>query len=112
MASAAPKQVAFKVSVDFERREDGGLRAYSKDVPGFVLSHRDCDAVLGDVVPVLETILSDMFNAPISVKELHDVRERLEDAGVIARKARAAKKAMNRRTPAPLRREYVTELRT
>jgi hypothetical protein len=110
MASAAPIAVAFKVSVDFERREDGGLRAYSNDVPGFVLSHRDCDAVLGEVVPVLETILSDMFNKPIRVKELHDVRESLEDAGVIARKARTAKKTAARNVPTPGRREYVTEL--
>jgi hypothetical protein len=50
-----------KVVVTFERRDDGGLRAYSEDVPGFVLSHRDPSAVIRDVAPALERILSAMW---------------------------------------------------
>jgi hypothetical protein len=38
-----------KVVIFFEDHEDGGLRAYSDDVPGFVLSHSDRGAVLADV---------------------------------------------------------------
>lgn len=106
MASAVPAKTAFKIAVDFESREDGGLRAYSCDVPGFVLSHRDCDAVLADVVPVLETILSDMFNAPMRVLPLLDVREQLEEAGVVSAKRRRAPLDPCRTT----KREYVTEL--
>ena len=86
MASAAPKTTAFKISVTFEHREDGGLRAFSDDVPGFVLSNLSCDVVLNGVVPILETILSDMFNAPMCVKLLHDMHEirgDLEGAGLI-----------------------------
>jgi hypothetical protein len=43
-----------KVVVTFEPREGGGLRVYSDDVPGFVLSHKDARAVLADVKPALE----------------------------------------------------------
>jgi hypothetical protein len=87
MASSKPLNDYFKVVVFFEHREDGGLRAYSDDVPGFVLSHSDRAAVLADVKPALETILSDMFSARVAVSELPRLRERLtlspEDAGPI-----------------------------
>ena len=59
-----------KVVVTFERREDGGLRVYSDDVPGFVLSHSDPMAVLGDVKPALERILSHMHGVPMEVRQL------------------------------------------
>ena len=59
-----------KIIVTFERRDDGGLRAYSDDVPGFVLSHRDADAVLADVKPALEGILSHIYGAQIVVEDL------------------------------------------
>jgi hypothetical protein len=59
-----------KVVVTFERREDGGLRVYSDDVPGFVLSHSDPMTVLGDVKPALERILSHMHGVPIEVRQL------------------------------------------
>ena len=69
-----------KIVVSLEPREDGGLRAYSDDVPGFVLSHSDADGVLADVKPTLEIILSALFNVPVSVSELASVRELVEDA--------------------------------
>jgi len=59
-----------KVVVIFERRGDGGLRVYSDDVPGFVLSHSDPMTVLGDVKPALERILSHMHGVPIEVRQL------------------------------------------
>jgi hypothetical protein len=59
-----------KIVVHFSRREDGGLRAWSDDVPGFVLSHRDAQAVMDDVEPALETILSSMHNRPVIVAPL------------------------------------------
>ena len=54
-----------KVVVTFKRRDDGGLRAWSDDVPGFVLSHRDPQAVIRDVGPALERILSAMWGAEV-----------------------------------------------
>lgn len=56
-----------KIVVHFSRREDGGLRAWCDDVPGFVLSHRDAQAVMDDVEPALETILSSMHGKPVAV---------------------------------------------
>lgn len=107
MASAAPKASTFKIRVNFEPRGDGGLRAYSDDVPGFVLSYPDCDSALNAVVPVLETILTDMFSAPVQVKLLEDMRSTLEDAGIIARRARDLDFDD---MPLPRTREYVSEL--
>jgi hypothetical protein len=59
-----------KIVVCFEERADGGLRAWSDDVPGFVLSHPDKEAVLDDVEPALETILSSIYGAPVMVAPL------------------------------------------
>ena len=59
--------------VTFERREDGGLRAYSDDVPGFVLSHKDPEAVFRDVTPALECILSAMWGVEVHAEVLPHV---------------------------------------
>lgn len=83
------------------------MRAYSDDVPGFVLSYADCETTLAAVVPVLETMLSDMFNATIKVKPLEDIRGQLQDAGLIPRRAEDVEFGD---MPLPRTREYVTEL--
>jgi len=71
-----------KIIVTFERREDGGLRVYSEDVPGFVLSHADCNAVMADVKPALEEILSAILKIrmvadplPSLAEVLHQIEE-------------------------------------
>jgi hypothetical protein len=66
----APNRLPAKLTVIFERREDGGLRAYSDDVPGFVLSHSDPKAVLKDVKPALEQILSHLLGVDVVVEQL------------------------------------------
>ena len=66
-----------KIVVSFERRADGGLRAYSDDVPGFVLSHSDSQAVLDDVKPALEEILSHMFGGHVVVEELSRLHDQV-----------------------------------
>lgn len=53
---------AMKVTVTFESRPGGGLRAWSDDVPGLVLSHADVDAVLEDVKTAIEAILSERLH--------------------------------------------------
>ena len=73
----------FKITVCFESRPDGGLRAYSDDVPGLVLSHSDIDGVLADVTDALRVILSHQLNAQIDVKPLADIREILENNGIV-----------------------------
>lgn len=47
-----------KIRISIEGRADGGLRVWSDDVPGFVLSHSDASAVLRDIGPALDEILS------------------------------------------------------
>jgi hypothetical protein len=49
-----------------------------------VLSNRDDDVVIDGVVPVLEVILSEMFNSPINVRPVLDIRDALEGADMIA----------------------------
>jgi hypothetical protein len=71
----AEMQSYYKVVVQFERRSDGGLRAYSDEVPGLVLSHSDPKLVLADIKPALERILSHMFGGEVVVEELPSLRE-------------------------------------
>ena len=77
---------SFKLTVCFEARPDGGLRAYSDDLPGLVLSHTDVDGVLADVTEALKVILSHRLNAEIDVRPLSDIREVLESNGIVAPK--------------------------
>lgn len=73
----------FRLTVCFEARPDGGVRAYSDDVPGLVLSSTDIDGVLEDVTKALEVILSERLNTDIEVKPLGDIRELLENNGIV-----------------------------
>jgi len=82
-ASARPFVGAKKISVTFERREDGGLRVHSAALPGFALSHSDARLVLADVVPALTFMLTEMYSIPMSVEPLTEIATELEDAGVI-----------------------------
>ena len=58
---------AIKIKVLLERRSDGGIRAYSDDLAGFVLSHRNGGAVLRDIPLVIEGILSEKFCSEVTV---------------------------------------------
>lgn len=60
----------FKITVEIQRREDGGLRVRSNEVPGLVLSHRDPDRVIADIQPALEAILSDMLGCAVKAHRL------------------------------------------
>ncbi len=51
------KLIDKKITLTLEPREDGGLRVYSDDVPGLILSNKHQLAVLYDIVPALMTIL-------------------------------------------------------
>jgi len=79
-----PKTHRFKkIWLTFEKREDGGLRVYSEDVPGFILSHNDCNLAFSDIKEALETILSERLSARVTVDPLESLREDLEDNGFI-----------------------------
>jgi hypothetical protein len=86
--SARGKQVSdrsFKVTVHFDRRADGGLRVWSDDVPGLVLSSADVDGAIEDVPVAIRVILSHMLCADVDVRPLTNIREALEANGIIAR---------------------------
>lgn len=87
---------SYRIVVLFERREDGGLRAWCEQVPGFVLSHRNADAVLSDIQPALEGILSAQLGMQIITTPLSDFRSDLEACGVLDPQPR----------PIPDRQEY------
>lgn len=87
MSAGRPSR-SYKIVVFFERRGDGGVRAWCDDVPGFVLSHSDADAVLADVQPALEGILSAQLGEKIITTLLTDLRDELERCGVVDPKSR------------------------
>jgi hypothetical protein len=60
----------FKIVLKIERRKDGGLRVWSDDVPGLVLSHRDPAKVLADIQPALKVILKETFGCEVEVSPL------------------------------------------
>jgi hypothetical protein len=75
----------FKITVCFEPRADGGLRVYSDDVPGLVLSSLDIDGIIEDVPAALSVILSDRLGVDIEVEPLGNIREALENNGIVSR---------------------------
>lgn len=62
-----------KIKVLLESRPDGGIRAYSEDLDGFVLSHKNGAAVLKDIPIALQGILSETLDKPVSVELLVDL---------------------------------------
>lgn len=77
MATRCPP-LPMKIEVHFERREDGGLRAYSHQLPGFAISHRDPDVVMEDVKVVLEVMLGEALDCPVAVLPMIDVADAIE----------------------------------
>lgn len=73
-----------KVVVIFERRPDGGLRAYSDDVPGLVLSGSNPEAVFADVIPALETLFKYNREMDVQFAPVTDIRSALEDKGLLS----------------------------
>lgn len=50
-----------RVSIHFESRPDGGLRIWSDDCPGLVLSHPEPERVGADLVPALRILRPELF---------------------------------------------------
>lgn len=72
-----------KVTVTFERRQGGGLRAYSSDVPGLMLSGDDSEAVFEDVIPALETLCKHNLKLNVHFLPLVDVKNALQECGFL-----------------------------
>lgn len=62
---------SFKIVLKIQRRADGGVRIWSDDVPGLVLSNKDPQKVLDDIKPALEAILSEAMGCQITAHALH-----------------------------------------
>ena len=52
-----------RLTIKLEVREDGGLRVYSDELPGLILSGADPAKVMADVVPAW-TVLANWSNQP------------------------------------------------
>ncbi|NNC73134.1 MAG: hypothetical protein HKN78_09710 [Sphingomonadaceae bacterium] len=65
----------FVLHIRFASREDGGLRAWCDKVPNFLLSHKDPQKVHADIVPALQTILSEMYGLEMRIKRLPEIDE-------------------------------------
>lgn len=52
-----PQLPEMTITLHTEAREDGGLRIWSNDVPGLVLSHSDPSAVWRDLGPSIEMLI-------------------------------------------------------
>jgi hypothetical protein len=68
---------SIKITVHFERRDDGGLSIWSDDLPGLHLSHSNPSLALNDVKLALEGIITDMLGERVSVEPLVGIREAL-----------------------------------
>src|SRR5215468_7375473 len=66
---------SIKVTVHFERREDGGLTVWSDDLPGLTLSNRDPALVLKDVKPAIEGLVTDILGKRVRVEPLVALHE-------------------------------------
>ena len=56
------------IRVTFDRRDGGGLRAWSADAPGLVLSSADPAAVIGDLASAVETIVAERTGYRVRVR--------------------------------------------
>jgi hypothetical protein len=73
-----------KILVRFRKRDDGGLRAFCDEVPGFYLSGSDRRAIMGDVIPALELLVRTNLAISVQVSPLgygvYQLVEETEDA--------------------------------
>jgi len=61
------------ITVTLERRDGGGLRAWSADAPGLVLSSSDPAAVIGDLATAVETIVGERAGYRIRARAVEEL---------------------------------------
>jgi|GEM_PF-4715513 len=83
--------VSFKIVVNVEVREDGGLRVWSADVPGLVLSNKNPEKVISDIKPALEAILSAYMGCNIRAEPLRPLEDMLAERKRVMELAEAPK---------------------
>jgi hypothetical protein len=67
------------VTVTLEDREDGGLRVYSDDLPGLILSGSDRNRVAAQIVPAIEALFAHKGLAGVTVRPAKLISEVLRD---------------------------------
>lgn len=60
-----------RISVFIQGRPDGGLRIYSPDVPGLILSHSNAELAGADIGPALRELRPDLFEPSVVSKCAH-----------------------------------------
>lgn len=103
--------VSFKIVVNVEVRADGGLRVWSADVPGLVLSHKDPRKVIDDIKPALETILSEHMGCHIRAEPLRAMADVMAERQRVMDQAFSPPQAAGSRRPRELRPEAPAYIR-
>lgn len=67
----------------FTRRDDGGLRAHSDDIPEFYLAGANPQDVLDDVIPVMEKILRINYNEELKIVVASDLEAVARELGIV-----------------------------
>jgi hypothetical protein len=70
-------QTRYRLTVFLEKREDGGLRVFSDDLPGLILSGREPERIASAIVPVIQRLFEARGYANVSVHPLRPVSELL-----------------------------------
>ena len=68
------------ISVSLEQLPNGGLRATCDKVPELLLSNCDPEAVIADIAPSLEVILSAKYGRAIAVEQAAELGDELPPA--------------------------------
>ena len=69
------------VAVQIEDREDGGLRVYSEDLPNLILSGRDKETVVSNIVPAIEAIFRHKGFSGVRVRPARAISDVLKVSG-------------------------------
>lgn len=85
-------KLAREISIRISEREDGGIRVWSDDVPGLVLSGPDKDKVLGDIGPALKALVT--HNGNIELREDHPAARLFETSAAEITRLRTENAAM------------------
>lgn len=72
-----------RITIKFNRRDDGGLRAHSDDIPEFYLASPNPQDVLDDVIPVMEKILQVNYNEELKIVIASDLDVVAKELGLV-----------------------------
>lgn len=77
---------AFKITVEFQKRSDGGIRITSEDVPGLLLSGTDPLSVAEDLILAIKILLKENKGLDVNVMPLESIEGALEENGFLPSK--------------------------